>query len=181
MKSTHISKHQHTSLSKRLVKGFSKNVLCCVFQLLVKHFIQIKKNESFKILYFNLGCLTKNMGCKLVSRFKILLTRLVIHFGIRCSWIRNLSGLRPWGFLNQKHLIPQCITITYMIKLRGTTAHLALNNSGADPGGAPGACLPPKIVKNMIFWRKIVIFHTKYPKNFRASLRSAQFFQVRPP
>ena len=33
----------------------------------------------------------------------------------------------------------------------------------------------------MIFWRKIVIFHTKYPKNFRASLRSAQFFQVRPP
>jgi hypothetical protein len=25
----------------------------------------------------------------------------------------------------------------------------------------------------MIFWRKIVISHTKYPKNFRASLRSA--------
>jgi hypothetical protein len=33
-----------------------------------------------------------------------------------------------------------------------------------------------KIGKNMIFWRKIVIFHTKYPKHFRASLRSAQFF-----
>jgi hypothetical protein len=32
------------------------------------------------------------------------------------------------------------------------------------------------IGKNMIFWRKIVIFHTKYPKNIRASLRSAQFF-----
>jgi hypothetical protein len=31
---------------------------------------------------------------------------------------------------------------------------------------------PPKIGKNMIFWRKIVIFHTKYPKNFRASLRN---------
>ena len=42
-------------------------------------------------------------------------------------------------------------------------------------GGAPGA-RPPKIGKNMIFWRKIVIFHTKYPTNFRASLRSAQFF-----
>jgi hypothetical protein len=27
-----------------------------------------------------------------------------------------------------------------------------------------------KIGNNMIFWRKIVIFHTKYPKNFRASL-----------
>ena len=33
----------------------------------------------------------------------------------------------------------------------------------------------PKIGKNMIFWRKIVIFHMKYSKNFRASLRSAQF------
>jgi hypothetical protein len=33
---------------------------------------------------------------------------------------------------------------------------------------------PPKIGKNMIFWRKIVIFHTKYPNKFRASLRSVQ-------
>jgi hypothetical protein len=30
--------------------------------------------------------------------------------------------------------------------------------------------------KYMIFWRKTVIFHTKYPQNFRASLRSTQFF-----
>ena len=37
-------------------------------------------------------------------------------------------------------------------------------------GGAPGAPPPPKIGKNAIFWRKIVIFHTKYPKNFRATL-----------
>jgi hypothetical protein len=29
-----------------------------------------------------------------------------------------------------------------------------------------------KLKKNMIFWRKIVIFHTKYLKNFRASLRN---------
>jgi hypothetical protein len=35
---------------------------------------------------------------------------------------------------------------------------------------------PLKWEKNMIFWRKIVIFHTKYSKNFSASLRSAQFF-----
>ena len=34
---------------------------------------------------------------------------------------------------------------------------------GVDPGGgAPPP--PPKIGKNMIFWRKIVIFHTKYPQ-----------------
>jgi hypothetical protein len=37
------------------------------------------------------------------------------------------------------------------------------------------------IGKNMSFWGKIVIFHTKYPKYFRTSLRSAQFFKVRPP
>ena len=43
-------------------------------------------------------------------------------------------------------------------------------------GGAHPARAPPKIGENMIFWRKIVIFHTKYPKNFRVSLRSAQFF-----
>ena len=44
--------------------------------------------------------------------------------------------------------------------------------AGADPGGAHPARAPPKIGKNMIFWRKIVIFHTKYPKHFRASLRN---------
>jgi hypothetical protein len=56
----------------------------------------------------------------------------------------------------------------------------ATPKSGADPGGAPVA-LPPKIGKDMIFLRKMVIFHTKYPNNFRASLRSAQFFKVRSP
>jgi hypothetical protein len=37
---------------------------------------------------------------------------------------------------------------------------------------APPLPSPPKIGKNMIFLRKIVIFHTKYPNNFRASLRN---------
>jgi hypothetical protein len=49
-----------------------------------------------------------------------------------------------------------------------------------EGGGAHPARTPPKIGKNKIFWRKIVIFNTKYPKNVRASLRSAQFFLVRP-
>jgi len=34
----------------------------------------------------------------------------------------------------------------------------------------PGA--PLKLEKNVIFWHKIVIFHTKYPNNFRTSLRN---------
>jgi hypothetical protein len=47
---------------------------------------------------------------------------------------------------------------------------------GRIQGGAP-----PKIGKNMILWRKIVILHTKYPNNFRASLRAAQFILSAPP
>jgi hypothetical protein len=48
-------------------------------------------------------------------------------------------------------------------------------------GGSGGrrahpARAPLKLEKNKIFWRKFVIFHTKYLNNFRASLRSAQFF-----
>jgi hypothetical protein len=54
-------------------------------------------------------------------------------------------------------------------------------NTGADPGwGTPGA--PPlKLEKNMIFWREIVIFYTKYPKHFHASLRPRKFFKCAPP
>ena len=39
--------------------------------------------------------------------------------------------------------------------------------AGADPGGGGWVRAPSKIGKNMICWRKIVIFHTKYPKNFK--------------
>jgi hypothetical protein len=46
----------------------------------------------------------------------------------------------------------------------------AVGKPRTDSRGAPDA-RPPKIGKNMIFWCKIVIFHTKYPKNFRASFR----------
>ena len=43
---------------------------------------------------------------------------------------------------------------------------------GGSRRGRTRRAPPPKIGKNMIFWRKIVIFHTKYPNNFRASLRN---------
>jgi hypothetical protein len=46
---------------------------------------------------------------------------------------------------------------------------------GGAPGGG-GAPPPLKLEKNCFFWRKIVIFHTKYPNNFRVSIHSAQFF-----
>ena len=43
--------------------------------------------------------------------------------------------------------------------------------AGVDPGVHP-ARAPPKIGKNMIFWLKIMIFHTKYPKNVHTSLHN---------
>ena len=51
--------------------------------------------------------------------------------------------------------------------------------AGADSeGGAPGARPPPppKIGKNMIFLAYNRDFSHEIPQNFRASLRSAQFF-----
>ena len=44
-------------------------------------------------------------------------------------------------------------------------------------GRIQGGRAPPplKLEKIWFFLRKIVIFHTKYHKHFRASLRSAQF------
>ena len=53
--------------------------------------------------------------------------------------------------------------------------------AGADPGGAPGAHPPIIEQKNMIFWRKIVIFHTKYPKIFAPPSARRNFFKCGPP
>jgi hypothetical protein len=55
-----------------------------------------------------------------------------------------------------------------------------ITDQGRIQRGAHPTRAPPKIGKNNIFWRKIVIFHTKYPKIVRASLRSAQFFLSAP-
>ena len=56
-----------------------------------------------------------------------------------------------------------------------------LFRGGSRGEGRTRLAPPLNLEKNMTFWRKIVIFHTKYLKNFRASLRSAQFFLSAPP
>ena len=53
--------------------------------------------------------------------------------------------------------------------LRGVVHVVVL---GEMQGRIQSGAHPSKIGKNMIFWRNIVIFHTKYPTNFRASLRN---------
>ena len=48
------------------------------------------------------------------------------------------------------------------------------SRTGADTGRELE--LELELEKNMIFMRKIVIFHTKYPKSFHATLRPVPFF-----
>ena len=63
-------------------------------------------------------------------------------------------------------------------------------SQGQIQGEAHPACARPpppppppplKFEKIWFFCIKFMIFHTKYPKNFRFSLRSVRFFQVCPP
>ena len=50
---------------------------------------------------------------------------------------------------------------------------MGTSGGGGGGGGGHPARAPPKIGKNVdFFWRKIAIFHTKYPKIVRASLRN---------
>ena len=59
------------------------------------------------------------------------------------------------------------------VKLNSAHIHTCyLIYQGRIHGGAHPARAPPKIGENMIFWRKIVIFQTKYPKCFSRSLRA---------
>ena len=68
--------------------------------------------------------------------------------------------------------LPKCFSV-YILLYHTTAIYHSLE---CHAGVVPGERTPHKIGKNKIFWRKIVIFHTKYPNNFRASLRSVQFF-----
>jgi hypothetical protein len=68
--------------------------------------------------------------------------------------------------------------IVIMRKSYQTSQHRTKNvktynsRGGSRRGGRTRRAPPLKFEKNKIFWRKIVIFHTKYPKNVRTSLRN---------
>ena len=51
---------------------------------------------------------------------------------------------------------------------------------GGSRGGGGHPARPPKIGKHMIFWCKIVIFHTKYPNNFPPPSARRNFFKSTP-
>ena len=90
--------------------------------------------------------------------------------------ILGVVGLGLWCLMPLSTI---CVAYdaTYSISVCIMPGHVYVcHRGGYRGGGAHPVRAPPKIGKNMIFWRKIVIFHTKYPQNVRASLRSAQFF-----
>ena len=116
---------------------------------------------------------------------------IAVHNSIICSELftsNNTELIAVKIHHNQRSIIlsafyrpPSLQDMTFTEKIRNDFVHLktlAKHNSLWTPTiFAP----PSAIGKNMIFWRKIMIFHTKYPKNFRASLRSVQFFLSAPP
>ena len=80
--------------------------------------------------------------------------------------------------MQQTHANRQYHTHTYIIKNKYKCT-VNDNYSWKMQGRIQGAHTPPlKLEKIRFFWHKIVIFHTKCPKNFHASLRSVQFFYV---
>jgi hypothetical protein len=93
----------------------------------------------------------------------------IIRWWFFCGILKVL-----WRFTFVKSISQKRIQFNQGVVVRGVSRGGARNTSKMF---AP----PSAIRKNKIFWRKIVIFHTKYPKNFRASLRSAQFFLSTPP
>jgi hypothetical protein len=88
----------------------------------------------------------------------------------------NLSYI--FGFFFYTRIMVISVTFNNISVISWWTVLLVNETAGADPGGGAHPGPPPPLIfkKNMIFWRKIVIFHTKYPKIVHASLRSAQFF-----
>jgi hypothetical protein len=82
------------------------------------------------------------------------------------SWLDTDTYTWPLCFLAwYRHITwPLCFLAWYR--------HFSKKYRSGSRGGTPGL----KLEKIWFFWHKIVIFHTKYPKIFRASLRLAQFF-----
>ena len=87
--------------------------------------------------------------------------------------LRNLESIYIYMYMlcSIIHLNIWNFPLEYLYKWR--------NRDGSRGRGARGAWRPPlKFGKNMIFWRKIKNFHTKYPKFFRASLRNWKKYKM---
>ena len=107
----------------------------------------------------------------------------------------NIGQSKPWPLARTKFSPRNWLRIFFFFKCRNCI-HLIVPGGGGGGHQAraplklekisffgvkswfftrniPTIFAPPSAIgKNKIFWRKIVIFHTKYPKHFRSSLRN---------
>ena len=112
------------------------------------------------------------MLCIISNKYQLIIFGLKYEFVyihvlkkslLMCLLPKDCESVKSWP------CVAQCILYCYVIY-----CHLCRQQGRIQVGG-------PKIGKNMIFWRKTEIFHTKYPKIFRVSLRSARFLLSAPP
>ena len=114
--------------------------------------------KVFLVYCQNILCIAKNYkDTKWTVIYKIL------HIKLTIEQLKTEGALRCYV-----RVTSSCSTYV--------TRRVTLQYQGRIQRGAHPARAPPKIGENMIFWHKIVIFHTKYPKHFRASLRNWNFF-----
>ena len=104
-------------------------------------------------------------------RFVMVVRKNVLEYIIALVVVKNKERLKKClKKINTKisTSFRRSMLISFWIDVPGGRAH---------PVPAPTL----KLEKLWFFWRKIVIFHTKYPNNFPTSLRPAQFFLTAPP
>ena len=102
-------------------------------------------------------------------------------FRIVRLFVPNEQLLRMIGDGPSQSKMFQISFISSILKTVQFSTNMSIT-AGVDPEGTHPAPPPPSPSPLKLgggydfFLRKIVIFHSKYPKNVRASLRSARFF-----
>ena len=143
------------------------------------------KSPMNSCIYFNLYLQLTNSNEKKKRKTKnsysiFNIFSVVDQFVLSCDVHQTSYSLAHGQIFS---IIQFCQRLILYIKLMGrrgrdrigltTTCVIRGGSMGGGGGGRTRRPPPPlKLEKNMICWRKI----TKYPKYFRASLRSAQFF-----
>jgi hypothetical protein len=94
-----------------------------------------------------------------------------VNFSLLSIFGRIIIFFLQFGFIQRcRNICCKAVTNIYMIDQYNMKIQTLYYDHPSEMQGRTRR--PPKIGKNMIFWHKIAIFHTKYPNNFSASLRN---------